>query len=485
MLVVSRLAAATRLQLSRSSASSLGNTPAPLPTTSLAAAKAYIFGAKLYATQMKQSAAMLRRATELDPDFAQAWELLSLGDYNLRERNQAADDLKHAFALREKLDENEKARIEGRYYLDVTGEVYKAIEVLQTLEKLQPNEFSPHNLLGLAYSDLGMYEKSTVEFRKNTDLYPTSQHAISNLAIALYAQGRYDEAEAVLQKIPADQAIGFHEHAARYHLAVLRSDRATVQGERKWMEQNADEPTAISFLAKADLYEGRLESARQQTQHGVSVSVQSGSSEAAAHALLDLAQGEALYGQSSAARQDLGKALKLSDSKETKEPAVRVMVLNGQQREGQKIINDLLHEYSTDTFLNELAAPLVLAASQLASGQTDAALRTLDRVKAFEFGTWDNLFSNYVRALAYLRLGRPENAAREFSAILAHRGVSPLSPILVASQLGLARAYALQGDAAKSRAAYETLFAEWKNADPELPILKQAKAEYAKLQKAN
>jgi serine/threonine protein kinase/Tfp pilus assembly protein PilF len=481
MQAASQLAAAIRLQLSGSSANSPGNTPAPLPTASLEAAKAYLLGEKLYETQMKQSAAMLRRATELDPNFAEAWHLLSLADYNLRERNRGADDLKHAFELRNRLDENEKARVEADYYLEVTGEAYKAIEVLQTLEKLQPNEFSPHNLLGLVYSDLGMYEKATVEFRKNTEIFPKLQHALSNLAVVLYAQGRYDEAEAVLQKIPADRAMGYHEHAARYYLAMLRSDQATIQSERKWMEQNGDEPNAIAFLARIDLYEGRLESARQRAQHGVSVSVQSGSPEAAAHTLLDLAQGEALYGQSSAARQNLGQALTLSASKETNEPAVRVMVLNGQEREGQKIIGSLLREHPADAFLNELAAPLALAASQLGSGQPDAALRTLDRVKPFEFGTWDGLFSNYVRALAYLRLGRSEDAAGEFSTVLAHRGVSPLSPILTVSQLGLARAYAIQKDVVKSRAAYQTFFAGWKDADPDIPILIAAKAEYAKL----
>jgi eukaryotic-like serine/threonine-protein kinase len=109
-------------------------------------------------------------------------------------------------------------------------------------------------------------------------------------------------------------------------------------------------------------------------------------------------------------------------------------------------------------------------------------LRTLDRVKPFEFGTRAGFFPNYIRALAYLRLRRPEDAAGEFSAILAHRGVGPLNPILVVSQLGLARAYAMQKDVPKSRATYETLFANWKNADPNLPVLKQAKAEFAKLQ---
>ncbi len=192
---------------------------------------------------------------------------------------------------------------------------------------------------------------------------------------------------------------------------MLRSDQATLEKERNWMEQNADDPSVIAFLATIDLHDGRLESARQRVRHGVNISVGSGMSESAADMLLDLARGEALYGQGSAATQTLSQALQLSDSKEIKQRAARVMVLNGQEREAQKIINDLLHEYPVDTFLNELDAPLVLAASQLSLGQADAALRTLDRVKPFEFGTMAGFLPNYIRALAYLRLRRPEDAA--------------------------------------------------------------------------
>jgi Flp pilus assembly protein TadD len=327
-----------------------------------------------------------------------------------------------------------------------------------------------------------MYEKATVEFQKNTELFPSLPHAISNLSVTLRAQGRYDEAEALLRHIGAGQALGFYEHRARYDLAMLRSDQATLEIERKWMEQNADEPSEISFLATLDLHDGRLESARQRVRHGVNISVGSGMSESAAYMLLDLARGETLYGQASAATQTINQSLRLSDAKEVKQAVARVMVLSGQEREAQKTINDLLHEYPVDTFLNELDAPLTLAASQLSLGQADAALRTLDRVKPFEFGTVAEFLPNYIRALAYLHLRRPEDAAGEFSAVLAHRGVSPLSPILVVSQLGLARAYAMQRDVAKSRAAYEALFAGWKDADPDLPILKQAKVEYEKLQ---
>jgi eukaryotic-like serine/threonine-protein kinase len=482
MLAASQLASAIRLQLSGKSSNSSGNAPDHLPTASLPAYKAFLMGERLYETQLKQSASMLRRATELDPSFVDAWESLSLADGNLHESKRAADDIRHAFDLREKLPEDEKAGVQARYYMEVTGELYRAVEALQTWEKLQPKEFAPRNQLGGAYADLGMYEKATVECRKNTDLFPNFPHAISNLSVMLRAQGRYDEAETLLRRIRADQTVDFHDHRERYDVAMLRFDQATLKEERKWMEQNADEPRVISFLAAIDLYDGRLESARQRTRHGVNISAGSGMSESAAEMLLDLARGEALYGQGSAAGKTLSQALQLSDAKEIKQGAARVMVLNGQVREAQKIINNLLHEYPADTFLNELDTPLVLAASQLSLDQADAALRTLDRVKPFKFGRVAEFLPNYIRALTYLRLRRAEDAAGEFSTVLAHRGVSPLSPILTVSQLGLARAYAMQRDVAKSRAAYEALFAGWKDADPDLPILKQAKTEYEKLQ---
>jgi hypothetical protein len=265
-------------------------------------------------------------------------------------------------------------------------------------------------------------------------------------------------------------------------LATLRNDPATQEKERSWLEQNSDKPSVVASLVNIDLYDGRLEAARERSRHGVNLSVGSGLSEFAAYMLVELARGEALCGHVSAATQTFRQALQLSDAKEVKERAAKFMILNGQEREAQRIIDGLLHERPTDTFLNELDLPLVLASSQLGAGQADVALRTLDRVKPFDLGTAAAYLPNYLRALAYLRLRRPEDAAGEFSAILAHRGVSPLSPILVVSQLGLARAYAMQRNTAKSTAAYKTFFANWKNADSDLPILKQAKAEFAKLQ---
>lgn len=481
MLAVSQLAAASRLELSGNSASSGGNTPTPLPTASLPAYKAYLLGDKLYEVQLQQSAAMFRQATELDPNFAEAWSFRYLADRNLYESKQSVEDIGHAFALRDRLPATEKASVEADYYENVTGELYRAIEALQALVTLQPNDFHTHNSLGLIYQRMGLYKQATDELRKNAELFPTNPHAIVNFAFILFAQGRYDEAAGVLQHLPADQKLNLHVHDYRYELAMLLSDQATLEKERNWMEQNSDQQSVVAYLAMIDLHDGRLESARQRTQHGVNMSVGSGLSESAALMLVDLARGEALYGQGSVAGKTLGQALKLSDSKQIKQRAARVMLLNGQEREAQKIINDLLHDYPADTFLNELDTPLARAASELNLGHADAALSTLDQTKPFELGTIAALVPTYIRALAQLRLRHPEDAAAEFSTVLAHRGQAPLSPIQVASQLGLARAYALQREVGKSRAAYATFFADWKNADPDIPILKQAKVEYAKL----
>jgi eukaryotic-like serine/threonine-protein kinase len=481
MHATSQLAANLRLQLSGASANSPGNTPAPLPTTSLPAYKAYLVGNR-FEKDAQQSAAMLRRATELDPDFANAWADLSVEDRRLNETKRAADDNRRAFALREKLPEDERADVEARYYLEGTGEFYRAIDALEASEKMQPNEFALHNMLGLAYQRLGLYEKAMAELQKNKDLFPNNARATFNLAFVLRAQGRYNDAEALLRTVPADQAISPHDHGERYQLAMLSSDQTTLDREWRWMEQNADDPSVASILTMIDLHDGRLDSARRRARHGVSVSVGSDLAEVAAGLLLDLARGEALYGEGSAAKQTLDQALKLSDSKDIKERAARVMVLRSQEHEARRIIGDLLHDDPADTLLNELDTPLTLAASQLGAGQADAALHTLDRVKPFEFGQAAEFLPNYIRALTYLHLHRADDAAVEFSAILAHRGVSPLSPLLVVSQLGLARAYAMQGDVAKSRAAYDSFFANWRSADPDITILKQAKAEYAKLQ---
>jgi tetratricopeptide (TPR) repeat protein len=303
-----------------------------------------------------------------------------------------------------------------------------------------------------------------------------------NLERALQAAGQHDQAEEVMRRAQDKKFKGFSIHYQLYEMALLGSDAAALERERAWMEQNAEDPTVVEAQASIDLLAGKLAQARQRTQHAVNMVLESNLKESAAEMLLHQATAEALFGESAQSRKTVTAAMKLANSKEKGVEAARVMGLNGQGREAMQIIDQLVRENPSDTLLNAVDAPSVLAASQLQGGHPDQALLSLEPVKPYEFGTHAKLLPNYLRAMAYLQLRRANEAAAEFKAVLDHRGVSPMSTTWELSELGLARAYALQGDNPKAKAAYKDFLTFCKDADPDIPILKEAQAEYAKLQ---
>jgi DNA-binding winged helix-turn-helix (wHTH) protein/tetratricopeptide (TPR) repeat protein len=480
MTMVSQVAAATRLQLSGNSGN-LPITPAPLPTKSLTAFKDYLLGARIVHSQPQQSANLLRRATELDPNFAEAWGWLAIADNGLGESQRESEDLTREFALRESLPDGERAFAEARYYLTVTGEIYKGIDALRSWEKLEPKEFPPHNLLGLSYSDLGLYQKATDEYREAATLFPSDELGYENLAGAFLSQGRYDEAENTLRRIPKEEPDTASQHWLKYALALLRSDQAAIEQERRWMVQNADDLEVVATQERIDLVDGHLDLAQQHTQHAVSIALESNLKESAANALLVMAEAQALLGESAVAHKNCSQAMEFENSKSVKVAVSRVMALNGQGQEAQQIMNRLTHENPSDTLLNGVDVPVILAASQLRKGQADQALRTLEAVKPYEFGNHARLLPNYLRAMAFLQLEKPNEAAAEFNAVWAHRSVSPMDPLWNLSRLGLARTYKMQGDKVKASAAYQEFLTQWQGADTSIPIMQQAKAEYATL----
>ena len=477
-----KISAATRSRLS-GNAGDTSTDPAALPTSSVQALKAYTTGLELLHSQPIQSAALLQRATQFDPDFADAWSYLAIADDLLGENQREDADLKRAFALRDKASAASRSRIEASYYRSVTGEVYKAIDALHSLENLQPNQFPPHNLLGITYAELGLYQKSEEEFRLALAVAPNLSVGYTNLAATLQAAGKYDESEAVLDRASDKKFDGVPLHLQRYQLASLRSDTAGLERERTWMAQNTDDPYVISMQARIDLLSGKLSQARQHTQHAIEVALESNIKEFAGQTLLDQSAAETLFGEPVAARKTLAAAMKLANSKTFQSRAACIMALSGQGREAEKIMDLLLRETPRDTFLNAVDAPIVLAASQLESGHADKALGSLEPVKAYEFG-WrgaGSLLPNYLRAMTYLKLRRGEEAAAEFRAVLGHRDVEPMAPTWQMSQLGLARAYALQGDTTRAKGAYQYFLSLWRDANPDIPVLQQAKSEYAKL----
>jgi eukaryotic-like serine/threonine-protein kinase len=479
---VSNVAAATRMELSGRMANQTTD-PAPLSTSSVKAYKDFLVGTNLVHQQSMQASTMLQEATQLDPNFVDAWVSLVLADSDLGETQRETEDLKRAFALRDKAPSGTRQWIEALYYILVTGEVHKAIDALRSWENLEPNQMHPHNLLGETYREIGLYGKAADEYRSAVALAPNLSFIYLNLADALQADGRYDQAQAAIQtaqdkKLPIDLGL---MHNQLYELALLRSDAAGLERERAWMTQNADDPFVVQTRAEIDLLKGNFSSARQLTRHAASMGIESNLKESAVHMMLAQAHAEALVGESAQARETVAAVMKRAASKTEKSEAALVMALNGQGVEARRIMERLARENLSDTLLNGIDVPLVLAASQLGSGQADQALRNLETVRPYEFGTHAELFPNYVRAMAYLQLRRAKEATAEFQAVLDHRGVAPMATTWQMSQLGLARAYAMQGDTVKARAAYQDFLTLWKDADPDIPCLIAAKSEYAKL----
>jgi len=476
---VSTLAAATRLRLSGKNEQS-GLDPAPLPTSSVQAFRSFLAGGKLIHHQPAQASALLRDAINADPDFVLAWVYLGLSDSDLNETQRVSEDFKHAFAMRSRVSGWRRQWIEALYYLFTTGEVYKAIDALRSWGSLEPNALPPHTLLGVTYINLGLYERAADEFRRTVALAPECvTPCLLNLVIALQAEGQYDEAAALLARAKDKNFQWMHD--LLYKSALLRSDAAGLGGERSWMAQHTEDPLVVGMQASIDLFAGNLSQARQRTQRAVQMSLESNLKESAGDMLLTQATAEALVGESAQAQKSVAAAIKLAASKTEKSEAARVMALSGQGLEAQQIMDRLVHENPSDTLLNAVDAPLVLAASQMGRGLADQALHSLEPIKPYEFGDRAGLLPNYLRATAYLQLRRAKEATGEFRTVLDHRGVSPMAPEWEMAHLGLARAYAMQGDTVKAKAAYEDFLMLWKDADPDIPILKASKAEYAKL----
>jgi len=252
-----------------------------------------------------------------------------------------------------------------------------------------------------------MYEKAADEFRITMTLAPQLPITYLNLGTALRDAGHYDQAEEILRRAEEKKFKGFSLHQELFTAAWLRSDVAGLERERAWMAQNEEDPLVVEAQANIDLLTGNLNRARQRTQHAVNMALESNLKEFAAEILLNQATAEVLFGEPMQSRRTVAAAMKLADSKEKKVNAAQVMALNGRGVEARQVIDRLVRESPSDTLLNGVDTPTVLAAAQLESGQADQALRTLEPVKPYEFGTHAGFLPNYIRGMAYLKLRKP------------------------------------------------------------------------------
>jgi eukaryotic-like serine/threonine-protein kinase len=453
-------------------------------TSSLEALQAFSLG-KAEHTRLEDDKAVpyLKHAVELDPNFAMANATLGVAYNNLTQNELSASFIKKAFDLKERASERERLYISAHYYDGVTREIEKSIEIYEQWAQTYPRDTTPRDNLALRYQAIGQQEKALASASEAMRIDPKDAYAYQNVADAYERLNRFDEARAVAEKAVA-QNMGRSIHFTLFELAVIRGDEAAQQHEVELAAGKSDEPFLLWFHARAECARGRLQSTRAAYAQAANAAQRLGYKEFKGIILGDQAVCETELGDLPEARQRIADALAVSGDRDTREFVMWALVLTGDTTRSQKIAEDLVREYPTDTLLNRAAVPIVQANIDLQHNRPAQAVARLEVAAPYELGSGPasvGFWVNFIRGEAYLRLKDGAKAAAEYQRILDHRGVDPTDVSYTLSHLGLGRAQALQGNTTAAKSAYQDFFAAWKDADPDLPILKQAKAEYEKL----
>jgi serine/threonine protein kinase/Flp pilus assembly protein TadD len=452
-------------------------------TSSLEALKAYSVGRASESLGDERAAIpFFQRAIELDPNFAIAYSRLGWIYFDTGEAERGRLYHQKAFELSDRVSDREKFYIQDSYYFNVTGDLEKNQELLQLWSKTYPRDVSPHTSLAYIYNIyLGQFGKAEDESREILRLEPDNKAGYTHLAISFIGLNRYDEAKILCDTVVQKKIDDVFVHQWRYSIALIEKDKATAEREIHWAEGKPDESAILELVARNAYFNGRLEDARSSYRQAEEKAQQEEAAEAAALLSANQALWEALIGNIARAREQTLNSLKLSRGRDVLGQVALVWALIGESQKARALADELSKKHPYNTVVNKMMVPEVRGVIEL--NQSPAkAIELLQTTTPFDLGAAMDYVPIYLRGQAYARAGDGVRASSEFQKILDHRGVSPTSPVYALAFLGLARAYALQRDTAKARAAYQQFLALWKDADPDIPILKQAKAEYAKLQ---
>jgi eukaryotic-like serine/threonine-protein kinase len=461
-------------------------------TPSLEALQAYSLGRKTLVTKGENAAAVpfFQRAIRLDPNFAMAYASLGTSYGNLGETRLGAENMRKAYELRERVSDREKFYIESHYYSVVTGDLEKARRIYELWAQTYPRDWLPPDNLGGIYRILGQYDKRLAENRETLRLDPTSAWSYAYLVYPYLNLNRLEEARATAEEAQAKQLDSPLLRIGLYQLAFLQNDPAGMAQQVTWaVGKSGVEDMLLAREADTAAYFGRLREARDFSRRAVASAERAEEEEKAASYEADAALREALVGNAAGGHQRAAEALRLSTGRDVKYGAALALAMVGDAARAQALADDLAKRFPEDTLVQFNYLPTLRAQLALSRNNASKAIQALQAAAPYELGdpteafTFLSLYPVYVRGKAYLTW-HPETGAAvaEFQKILDHRGVVVDEPIGALAHLGLARAHALQGDTAKARTKYQDFFALWKDADPDIPILKQARAEYATLQ---
>jgi len=428
-------------------------------------------------------------AVELDPNFAMPYIAMSNAYGALGETGRGAENARKAYDLREKVSGRERFSIEAAYYLNVTGELEKAAQEYELWRQAYPRDRAPFESLPFIAGSLGNYEKALGESREILRLNPNNGTNYANVGAALVNLNRLDEAETVYKQAEERKLEG--EQLNPYGLAFLKGDAARMaRSFSAAMGKPGIEDFMLATQADTQAWYGKLKNARELTRQAMDSAQHNDAKETAAAYQAAAALREVESGNREQARADADAAIKLAPNRDVREMAAVALARAGNTAEAEKLAAELDTTYPLDTLVQRYWLPTIRAAVALAQKDAKRAVELLKVTSAIELGepTIVNVYlcPIYLRGEAYLMLHDGTAAATEFQKFIDHYGLVGNFQWGALARLGLARAYALEAakDSAardKARTAYQNFLTLWKDADPDVPIYKQAKAEYAKL----
>jgi len=429
---------------------------------------------------------LLKRAVELDPNFAIAYAALGTVYFNLSEAVLANAATQKAYALRDRVSERERFRIDSSYYGIVTGELDKEAQTYELWKQTYPRDQTPHQNVALYYSYLGRYDDALGGYQQALQLEPNDAMNYLTLAGTYINLNRFDDAKATLKEAQNRKLQHDLIPWISYQLAFLQGDTG---GMEKWSSPGSFDEGIRDYMlgsqSDAEAFYGRLKAARALSVRAIAAAIHSGSPDRAAAWQAHAALRDAEFGDAALARQEVGAALQLSSTKDIKKIAALALARAGDTARAEPLGNDLNHRFPTDTLLKDYWIPSVQAAIEIARGNPAKAVELLQAASPYELGgepfDFDTLYPIYLRGLAYLKLGSGSAAATEFQKILDHRGRVTNCSLGALANFQLGRAYALAGDKAKAQAAFRDFLSLWSNADAGLKIQREAQSQLAQV----
>ena len=465
--------------------------PESVTTSSLEALQAYSLGYQAMIVKNDPPAAipLFQRAIGLDPNFAMAYARLGTNYSNMGQTDRAAEFTRKAYELRERASEREKFYITSHYQSFVAGDLPNSVKTYQLWFQTYPRDSVPlGNLGGGTYWELGQYENALAAAQQSLALDTGSGINYTNVVGSYLYLNRLDEAKASAQEALSHHMDNPYLHIYLHMVAFLQHDSADMEREAAVVAGVSGYDDLMLFLeSDTAAYAGEFTKARALTQRAADSAQRADEKEVAAYYFAESGLRESLVGNMAIAKQQASEALRLSNGRDVESVAAIALALMNDAGQSSRLVDDLVKRYPEDTVVQFNYLPTIRAALALQAGNAAKAVQELEAASPYELGVPAlpftlSLHPVYLRGEAYLAQHQGTAAAAEFQKLIDHPGVVQNEPMASLAHLGLARGYAIAGDNGKSRTAYQDFFALWKGADGDVPILKQARAEYAKLQ---